>query len=548
MADYEKLSLWQAVRRWPKAAGISLCMALNILLWGYDTAIVGNVASMPVFQEVFGEKYEDKYIIPSIWLSIWSVAFPIGTMIGAATGGWIQDLTGRKWTLGIGSIISIAAIATCYISDLAAQKQAAMFGGKLLEGVAVGLIMCSTQTYMSEVVPARLRGPIFALFPAFQLLGQLIAAVVTLGLLPIEGPSSYRIALATEWPLSAIPLALAIFIPESPVWLLQKNEEQDARKMFSKVHGPKVAANHQDLFDDMNRAVTEERWAAHDRSATYLECFRGPNLKRSMIVVFANTVPELFGLTLIGHASYFLQILGLTHSMSFIILVLGVVLGLFANIGSWWTLLKWGRRNLTLVTLTTCCVAWLAVGIAGIFKSVNVAYFTAAGMMFIIVTAGLGAWPASYVIASETSSLRLRSKTQGVGWLLGGILNCGFGFGVPYLYNADAANLQGKVGFVFLGFCAAGVAMTWFFVPELKGLSAVEIDRVFEKHIPVRRANTAQWESVPGADDEMPLRNLSTSGSDTAYDRRSMISSTGTTYEHAEPKEAFEPLRKRPTF
>ena len=123
----------------------------------------------------------------------------------------------------------------------------------------------------------------------------------------------------------------------------------------------------------MRRAVDEERHAAQDRKATYIECFRGPNLKRTLIVVFANTIPELFGLTLIGQASYFLQILGLSHSISFIILVLGVVLGLIANFGSWWTLLRFGRRLLMLVTLGVVSVVWLAIGIAGVFTSTNVA-------------------------------------------------------------------------------------------------------------------------------------------------------------------------------
>ena len=65
--------------------------------------------------------------------------------------------------------------------------------------LAVGIIICSTQTYLSEVVPARLRGPVFALFPAFQLVGQLVAAVVVLGQVNTEGETSYRIALASEW-------------------------------------------------------------------------------------------------------------------------------------------------------------------------------------------------------------------------------------------------------------------------------------------------------------------------------------------------------------
>ncbi|KAK0825064.1 hypothetical protein LTR73_007351 [Friedmanniomyces endolithicus] len=460
MEDYEKLTLWQAVRRWPRAVGMSLCVSLNILLWGYDTAIVGNVASMPVFQQVFGVQYGDRYIIPSLWLSLWSVGLPLGIMLGAVVGGYVQDLTGRKWTLGIGSFVSVVAILTCYVADLAGNKQSALLGGKLLEGIAVGVIMCSTQTYLSEIVPARLRGPVFALFSAFQLVGQLIAAVVVLGLLPVQGPTSYRVAIATEWPFSIFPLALAVFVPESPVWLLQKERTQAAHESFRRIHGPTVAADHEDLFEDMSRAVTEERWAAQDRTASYFECLRGANLKRTAIVVFANTIPDLFGLNLIGRASYFLQILGLTHSMSFIFLLLGVLLGLLACVGSWWTLLRFGRRSLVLVTLSIVSVVWLAVGIAGCFRSTNVAYFCAAGMMIIVVVAGLGAWPASYVIASETSSLRLRSKTQGVGWLLGNAISCACGFGVPYLYNSDAANLGGKTGFIYVALASLGILVT----------------------------------------------------------------------------------------
>lgn len=48
-----KLSLWQAVRKWPKVAGYCLALTTAILLWGYDMAMVGNLASLPQFQYVF---------------------------------------------------------------------------------------------------------------------------------------------------------------------------------------------------------------------------------------------------------------------------------------------------------------------------------------------------------------------------------------------------------------------------------------------------------------------------------------------------------------
>lgn len=44
------LSLWQSVRKWPKIVGYSLGLTSAILLWGFDTSIVGNVSAVPSFQ------------------------------------------------------------------------------------------------------------------------------------------------------------------------------------------------------------------------------------------------------------------------------------------------------------------------------------------------------------------------------------------------------------------------------------------------------------------------------------------------------------------
>ena len=165
-------------------------------------------------------------------------------------------------------------------------------------------------------------------------------------------------------------------------------------------------------------------------------------------------------------------------------------------------------------------------------------------MMVIVITAGLGVWPASYIIRSETSSLRLRSKTSGLGWLIGGVIRCAAGFGIPYLYNTDAANLGAKIGFVFFATSLIGVMITWFIVPELKGLSTTEIDRLFEKKSSVRRVRTAEWERVESGDD-LPLRS-----SDLGRERTnsSVVTGDSGSIDATKPAEPFEPLRKRPTF
>jgi hypothetical protein len=43
-----------------------------------------------------------------------------------------------------------------------------------------------------------------------------------------------------------------------------------------------------------------------------------------------------------------------------------------------------------------------------------------------------------YVVASETSSLRLRAKTQGIGWACQSIANLVFSLIPQFIYNTDA--------------------------------------------------------------------------------------------------------------
>lgn len=106
--------------------------------------------------------------------------------------------------------------------------------------------------------------------------------------------------------------------------------------------------------------------------------------------------------------------------------------------------------------------------------------------MVIIFTCGLGVWPASYVIASETSTLRLRAKTSGIGWCFSGAVSCGFGWGLPYVYNPDAANLRAQTAYVIAGFAAVALVVSFFLVPEMKDRTALEIDRMFEMRLPAR--------------------------------------------------------------
>ena len=108
-------------------------------------------------------------------------------------------------------------------------------------------------------------------------------------------------------------------------------------------------------------------------------------------------------------------------------------------------------------------------------------------MMAVIFVCGCGAWPASVVVASETSSLQLRGFTQAIGWLSQGVFAGTLSIVLPYIFNSDQGDLRGKTGFIFAALSAFACLICWLYVPEMKGLTAEEIDERFEMSLPARQ-------------------------------------------------------------
>jgi hypothetical protein len=117
-------------------------------------------------------------------------------------------------------------------------------------------------------------------------------------------------------------------------------------------------------------------------------------------------------------------------------------------------------------------------------------------IIIIIFFYGLGVGGAYPVVAGEVSSVRLRAKSQGLGFLVNGFFSWAFNFFVPYMFNADEANLGGKMGFFFFGLCAIGAVVIFLEIPETKGRTYAELDEMFEKRLPTRQFSTYVCQDV----------------------------------------------------
>lgn len=311
-----------------------------------------------------------------MWLALWNVASPIGAMIGAPAGGWFQDKVGRRTALGVASFLSALSVAIMYVSYLPEDidgRRACFFAGKFFQGAAIGGVMAAAQTYMSETIPTILRGSCMAFFPVFTLLGQLTGALVIFGVL--EKSNGYAIAFGSQWPFSFVPVIVSFLIPESPVFYVRKRQMDKAHKAQARLDPP--GANTKAIVAKILVDIEHEESQA---KSTFKECFHRRNIRRTMIVLWANSLPAIFGLQLLAKASYFLQLIKMKPSTSIIFLILGIVLGLLANIFSVYLISRVGRRPLIVYSLLIASVLWLSMGVANCTK-VN------AGVMWYVLIA-----------------------------------------------------------------------------------------------------------------------------------------------------------------
>jgi MFS family permease len=312
----------------------------------------------------FGIFYGEKWILPSSWLALWNIASPIGAMIGALFGGWLNDRIGRRKALAISSFFSMVGVAIMFISYLPKDRtgrRVCFLMGKFFQGGAVGAVMAATQTYMSEILPTELRGSGMAFFPTFTLLGQLTGALVIYG--SLNKSKGYSVAFGSQWPFSVMPIVVAFFIPESPTWYVRKRRMDDALKAQARLDPPGV-----DTRVVVDKILEDIKHEEMSNRATFVECFHKRNFRRTFIIVWSQSLTAIFGLQLLAKASYFLQLVNMKPGTSIIFLILGIVLGLIANVISIWIMARVGRRPLVIVTLCIAALLWGSMGIANCFK------------------------------------------------------------------------------------------------------------------------------------------------------------------------------------
>ncbi|KAK1724288.1 hypothetical protein CaCOL14_012771 [Colletotrichum acutatum] len=475
--------------RWrhPKALYFTILMnSVSAAIQGWDQT--GSNGANLSFPQAFGiaDKGEacriagtcarNSWIIGAINSAPYMAICVIACWLSDPVNSWF----GRRGAIFLGAIFSILGP----VGQALCQTWPQILICRILLGMGMGLKEVTVPVFSAENSPPNIRGALvmsWQLFSAFGIMLGFLANLAVVGF----GDIAWRLQLGSAM-IPAVPLLLGIyFTPESPRWLLKKLRFIQAYESLLRLRGNNLLAA-RDLYFVNAQLQKEQELVEADGlgdSSFFTRCvelFTIPRIRRatqaSGIIMAAQ---QFCGVNLMSsYSSTLFEEAGASSTVALLASWgYGMAMFLFA-IPALWTIDRWGRRALLLVTFPNMCWAMLAAGMAFYIPQSSPAHLGVICLFIYIFAAfyGPGEGPVTFVYSAEVFPLSHREV--GMAWAV-----ATNNFWAIVVAQTSPPLLQGiKPQGVFTLYSVFGVIcliLIFLLLPETKQRSLEELDHVF---------------------------------------------------------------------
>ncbi|KAK8447069.1 hypothetical protein SEVIR_9G582500v4 [Setaria viridis] len=303
------------------------------ILFGYDLGISGGVTSMEsflskffpdVYHQMRGDKKVSNYCrFDSELLTVFTSSLYVAGLVATLFASSVTRRFGRRASILIGGSVFIAGS----VFGGAAVNVYMLLLNRILLGIGLGFTNQSIPLYLSEMAPPQYRGAISNGFELCISIGILIANLINYGVEKIADGWGWRISLS----LAAVPAAFltigAIFLPETPSFIIQRDGNIDEAKiLLQRLRG---TTRIQKELDDLVSASNISRTIRHPLRNIFKRKYR-PQLVIALLIPFFNQVT---GINVINfYAPVMFRTIGLKESASLMSAVVTRICATVANI------------------------------------------------------------------------------------------------------------------------------------------------------------------------------------------------------------------------
>ncbi|MCJ1447989.1 MAG: hypothetical protein MMC23_008502 [Stictis urceolatum] len=480
--------------------------AFGGIFFGYDSGYINGVLAMPYVITMLTGKQQPPasdtaatkaFVVSSSHTSLIVSILSAGTFFGAIMAGDLADFIGRRTTVILGCGVFIVGV----ILQIASSGLGLLVAGRLIAGFGVGFVSATIIMYMSEVAPKKVRGAIVSGYQFCITIGLLLASVVVYGTQNRTDSGSYRIPIALQL-LWAILLAAGLAtLPESPRYFVKRGQLDKAANALARVRGQpesseyiqqelaEIIANHEYELQVIPQGSYFNSW---------MNCFKGSlfksnsNLRLTILGTSLQMMQQWTGVNFVFYfGTNFFKQLG-TISNPFLISLITTLVNVCSTPISFYIIERLGRRTILLWGAMGMVICQFIVAIIGVTDGQNpsavsaMIAFICIYIFFFATTWG----PAAWVVIGEIFPLPVRSRGVGLSTASNWLWNCIIATITPYMVGEDEGNLGAKVFFIWGSLCATAFVYTYFLIPETKGLSLEQVDKMMEETTP---RTSAKW-------------------------------------------------------
>lgn len=424
--------------------------------------------SSPVNQKLQSEEYLDENPLGSVitddensWIGS---LLALGAVFGPFPSAIMADRFGRKLTL---LILAVPFIISFFMLAFA-ETVGLYYGARFLAGAALGGVFTVIPMFIGEIAEVTTRGMCLSTFTLFITGGILLSYVIG----PFISIMYFNIVCAV-FPILFFVLFL-VFIPESPFYLVSKNQLVAAEASLKKLRNKPNKA----LEDELDQIKDEIN---NNSKGSFKDLFQSRGLIKALIISMALVSFQQFsGINIIlFYTEPVFSATGSDIPASTSSIIIGAV-QLVACCATPLVVERLGRRLLLFVSAVGMLVSEVPLGLYFYLKDDGrdvsaISWLPIVSLIVYIITYNFGFGPLPWTVMGELFPSNVKSTasslTASICWLLGFVLTKFF---------TAASEEIGMAGsfWLFAGFCLLAAVFVFTYVPETKGKTFQEIQSI----------------------------------------------------------------------
>ena len=444
---------------------------------GIVSTIVLFVAAFFIISNNFsGEPVLDEETANSLKGFIVSSAL-IGCIIGGSLGGLISKEMGRKRGLILAALLfTISAIGSSIpeiMNVFGVENVTSFIIYRIIGGIGVGMASMLSPMYIAEIAPPKIRGQLVSWNQFAIIFGMLVIYFVNYfiakhGDQTWLNNTGWRWMFASETIPAGLFLILLWFVPETPRFMVMKNQDSEALKVLNKLNGSDQSVR---ILDEIKETlkIKDAPWLSYGWLLIFVGIFLSVFQQFVGINVVLYYAPEIFKSMGSGTESSLLQTI-----------IVGAV-NLTFTVLAIFTVDKFGRKPLMMIGGIGMAVSMIALGMSFYLESIGIG--TLIFMLLYTASFAMSWGPVTWVLLSEIFPNRIRgamSIAVAAQW----IANFAVSWTFPMMNDNTWLNNQFSHGFAYWIYGIMGLFaafFVWKFVPETKGKTLEEMEDVWNE-------------------------------------------------------------------